>query len=49
MLTEEAGSGRMPHEVMIVAKREGLEPERLARLVAEGRGVIPRNARRIML
>lgn len=36
----------MPGVVDLAAKREGLEPARLARLVAAGRVVIPRNARR---
>jgi phosphomethylpyrimidine synthase len=45
-LMEEAGRGRMPQEIDEVAKREGLEPDKLARLVARGRAVIPRNAHR---
>jgi phosphomethylpyrimidine synthase len=49
MLMEEVGRGRVPQEVMIVAKREGIDAARLARLVAEGRAVIPRNVRRIKL
>jgi phosphomethylpyrimidine synthase len=49
MLMEEVGRGRVPQEVMIVAEREGIEAASLARLVAEGRVVIPRNARRIKL
>ena len=36
----------MPRVVDLAAKREGLEPARLGRLVAAGRVVIPRNVRR---
>ena len=36
----------MPQEIEGVAKREGLEPGKLARLVAQGRVVIPRNVHR---
>ena len=36
----------MPRVIDLAAKREGLEPARLARLVAAGRVVIPRNVRR---
>lgn len=43
---EEASRGRVPKEIDLAAKREGLEPVKLARLVAAGRVVIPRNARR---
>lgn len=43
---EEASRGRVPEEVDLVAKREGIDPAKLARLVAAGRVVIPRNARR---
>jgi len=45
-LMQEASRGRVPREIEEVAKREGLEPEKLARLVAQGRVVIPRNAHR---
>jgi len=45
-LMEEARRGAVPAEVVRVAEREGLEPARLGRLLAEGRAVIPRNARR---
>jgi phosphomethylpyrimidine synthase len=45
-LMEEARKGVIPTEVIGVAEREGLEPARLARLLADGRAVIPRNARR---
>ena len=40
---EEAKRGRVPREIEEVANREGIEPTRLARLVAAGRVVIPRN------
>jgi len=36
----------MPAEVGQVAKREGIEPQKLARLLARGRAVIPRNCGR---
>lgn len=36
----------MPRIVDLAARREGIEPARLARLVAAGRVVIPRNVRR---
>lgn len=45
-LMEEASRGRVPEEVKIVAKREGVDPSKLARLVALGRVVIPRNLAR---
>lgn len=45
-LTEEASRGRVPEEVKIVAEREGVDPSKLARLVALGRVVIPRNLAR---
>lgn len=45
-LMEEASRGRVPEEVDLVAKREGIDPAKLARLVAAGRVVIPRNVRR---
>ena len=45
-LMEEASRGRVPREIYSVAEREGIEPARLARLVAAGRAVIPRNIRR---
>lgn len=43
---EETIGGRKPRVVDLAAKREGIEPARLARLVAAGRVVIPRNVRR---
>ncbi len=43
---EEASRGRVPKEIELAAKREGIEPARLASLVAAGRVVIPRNIRR---
>lgn len=43
---EEAIKGRVPEEVDLVAECEGIVPAKLARLVAAGRVVIPRNARR---
>ncbi len=45
-LMEEASRGRVPEEVKIVSKREGTDPAKLARLVALGRIVIPRNLSR---
>lgn len=45
-LMEEAIGGRVPGVVDLAAEREGIEPARLARLVAAGRVVIPRNVRR---
>lgn len=38
--------GRVPEEVDLVAEHEGVDPAKLARLVAAGRVVIPRNIRR---
>ena len=43
---EEAGRGCVTREIDAVAKREGIEPARLARLVTVGRVVIPRNISR---
>ncbi|HNX09803.1 MAG TPA: phosphomethylpyrimidine synthase ThiC [Methanothrix sp.] len=45
-LMQEAMNGRVPSEIKAVADREGIEPEKLARLVAAGRAVLPRNIRR---
>ncbi len=45
-LMDEASRGRVTQEIDSVAKCEQIEPERLARLVAAGRIVIPRNIRR---
>jgi phosphomethylpyrimidine synthase len=45
-LMDEARRGRVPPVVEVVAKREGLDPERLSNLIASGTVVIPRNARR---
>jgi phosphomethylpyrimidine synthase len=45
-LIEDAKKGKTPPEVEIVAKKEGVDPEKLLRLLARGRVVIPRNARR---
>ena len=45
-LMEEASRGRVPKEIKLAAKREGIEPARLASLVAAGRVVIPKNIRR---
>jgi len=45
-LIEEAKRGQLSPLIECVARREKLEPERLARLVAAGRAVIPRNIRR---
>ena len=43
---EEASRGHVPREIDAVANREGIDSARLARLVAVGRVVIPRNIRR---
>lgn len=43
---EEVSRGRVPEEVDAVAKRECVDPAKLARLVALGRVVIPRNLAR---
>jgi len=45
-LIEDVKKGKTPPEVEIVAKNEGVNPEKLLRLLAQGRVVIPRNARR---
>lgn len=45
-LIEEAKKGRLSPQIESVARQEKLEPEKLARLVAAGRVVIPRNIRR---
>ena len=45
-LMQEAKCGRVAPEIESAARREGLEPEKLALLVAAGRVVIPRNIRR---
>ena len=45
-LMEEASSGRVPQIIESVAKKEGIDPAKLARLVAAGRVVIPGNIRR---
>ncbi len=42
-LMEETSRGRVPEEVDAVARREGIDPSKLSRLVALGRVVIPRN------
>ena len=42
-LMEEAIRGRVPSSIAQVAGREGIDPEKLARLVAAGRVVIPAN------
>lgn len=45
-LMQEALRGHLPDEIEVVAGNEGLDPDRLARLLASGRVVIPRNRRR---
>ena len=45
-LIEEARNGRVPPEIEAVARHEAMEPASLARLVATGRAVLPRNIRR---
>src|SRR3989337_1087482 len=42
-LLEKAGKGILPDEILRAASEEGVPPERLRELVAEGRAVIPRN------
>jgi phosphomethylpyrimidine synthase len=48
-LMDEASRGRVPQEIDLVAEREGIEPAMLARLVAAGRIVVPRNLRRELM
>ncbi|RLF24430.1 MAG: phosphomethylpyrimidine synthase [Thermoprotei archaeon] len=43
---EEAKAGRVTEEMKIVAREEGVEVERLRRLIANGRVIIPRNVNR---
>lgn len=45
-LIEDAKKGKTPPEVEIVAKKEEVDPEKLLQLLARGRVVIPKNARR---
>ncbi len=45
-LIDEVRSGSIPDEIVIVAKEEGVDPRKLAKLVAEGRAIVPRNVRR---
>jgi phosphomethylpyrimidine synthase len=45
-LMNEASKGRVPSQINAVAKREGIDPGKLAKLVASGRVVVPRNVRR---
>lgn len=45
-MIEDAKKGKTPPEVEIVARKEGVDPEKLTRLLARGRVVIPRNLRR---
>jgi phosphomethylpyrimidine synthase len=45
-LMDEASKGQVPYQIDVVAKREEIEPKKLARLVAAGRVVVPRNVRR---
>jgi phosphomethylpyrimidine synthase len=45
-LIEDAKRGKTPPEVEAVARKEGVDPAALSRLVARGRVVIPRNAGR---
>jgi phosphomethylpyrimidine synthase len=40
-----ARAGTVTEEIAFAAEREGLEPERLRRLVAEGRAIVPANVR----
>src|SRR3972149_3227194 len=42
-LLEKARNGILPDEILRAAKEEGVAPERMRKLVAEGRAVIPRN------
>ncbi len=43
MIMKEAKAGRLTPEILSAAKYEGLDPERLRRLVASGRAVVPKN------
>jgi len=43
---QEAKSGRLPPRIVAAARREQIEPEKLAALVASGRAVVPGNVRR---
>lgn len=43
MIMKEARNGKITEEIRKAAEYEGMEPERLRRLVASGRAVIPRN------
>jgi len=43
MLMRDARNGDMTDEVQIAAEHEGVDPERIMRLVASGRAVIPKN------
>ena len=45
-LIEDAKKGKTPPEIETVARKEGVDPDKLLRLLARGRVVIPRNARR---
>ncbi len=45
-LIEDAKKGKTPPEVETVARKEEVDPDKLLRLLARGRVVIPRNARR---
>lgn len=43
MIMKEAKAGRLTPEILSAAKYKGLDPERLRRLVASGRAVLPKN------
>ncbi len=43
MIMKEARNGRITEEIRKAAEYEGIDPERLRRLVASGRAVIPKN------
>lgn len=45
-LMDETIGGRVPRVIDLAAEHEGIDPAKLARLVAAGRVVIPRNVRR---
>ncbi|RLE50000.1 MAG: phosphomethylpyrimidine synthase, partial [Candidatus Methanomethylicota archaeon] len=42
----EARKGIISEEIKIVAKEEGIDPQKLARMVAKGLVIIPKNIRR---
>ena len=45
-LIEETNNGEITDELKVIASREGVEAEKLRRLVARGMVVVPRNEKR---